>query len=54
MFKVLLEDKTNLSLSFLFFSANMYENMNFIIILFSLEKDRFSLMCNIASIDIKK
>lgn len=28
--------------------------MNFIIILFSLEKDRFPLMCNIVSIDIKK
>lgn len=44
MFKVLLEDKTNLSLDFLFFLLTC---MNFIIILFSLEKDRFSLICNI-------
>lgn len=51
MFKVLLEDKTNLSLDFLFFLLTC---MNFIIILFSLEKDRFSLMCNTVSIDIKK
>lgn len=34
MFKVLLEDKMNLSLDFFFsFFANVYENMNFIIIL---------------------
>lgn len=34
MFKVLLEDKMNLSLDLFFsFFANVYENMNFIIIL---------------------
>lgn len=54
MFKVLLEDKMNLSLGFVFFLLTC---MNYYYYYFNLKEDRFSLMLkirNVVSIDIKK
>lgn len=53
LYKVLLEDKMNLSLGFVFFLLTC---MNYYYY-FNLEEDRFSLMLkirNVVSIDIKK